>query len=114
MFIFRKNRNCQPKDSVKYFIIGSQKSGTTWLRDCLDTFVPFCKPEWYFPEFVENVRRTIDTYGSSLSLQERDLRARAAISSAWREICSPFMGEKSAYPCSSALMPVRSDLHPQA
>jgi hypothetical protein len=114
MPIFRMNRNRQPKENVKYFIIGSQKSGTTWLRDCLDTFVPFCKPEWYFPEFAENVQKTIDTFGRGLSSQERAIRAKAATASAWREICWPFMGEKSAYPCSSAFMRVRPDLHPQA
>jgi Sulfotransferase family len=95
-------------------VVGSQKSGTTWLRDCLDVFRPFCKPEWYFPELIEQVETWANTYGSSIPPEDRSRKVRAIAVSARRELLGACRGEKSAYPCVSLFSTVRADLHPRA
>ncbi|MFK0166234.1 sulfotransferase family protein [Rhizobium sp. NPDC090279] len=96
------------------FIIGTQKSGTTWLRDCLDKFVPFCKPEWYYPQIFSDLTVHTKTYGASLSDCARDLAIRELCQSTWRALNGGYLGEKSAYPCSPELGTIRADLHPFA
>ena len=95
-------------------IVGSQKSGTTWLRDCLDVFRPFCKPEWYFPELIEKVEIWANTYGASIPVEDRSQKVRAIATAARRELLGAYKGEKSAYPCAGPHATVRADLHPRA
>lgn len=107
-------RRVRDTDEDIIHIVGSQKSGTTWLRDCLDVFRPFCKPEWYFPELIEKVEIWANTYGGYLSVEERGRKVRAIASAARRELLNGCRGEKSAYPCVDSLATVRADLHPRA
>ena len=107
-------RRVRDTDEDIIHIVGSQKSGTTWLRDCLDLFRPFCKPEWYFPELIEKVEIWANTYGGSISVEDRGRKVRAIASAARRELLGAYTGEKSAYPCAGSLATVRGDLHPRA
>ena len=95
-------------------IVGSQKSGTTWLRDCLDVFRPFCKPEWYFPELIEKIEIWANTYGGSILVEDRRRKIRAIVTAVRRELLGVCTGEKSAYPCAGPHATVRADLHPRA
>lgn len=98
----------------KYFIIGSQKSGTTWLRDCLNCFVPFLKPEWYYTELFQGIERHIEFFGGGLPQERRREITNRICQEAWSIMNEGFAGEKSAYPCSDRLNPLRPDLHPDA
>jgi sulfotransferase family protein len=98
----------------EFFIIGTQKSGTTWLRDCLNEFVPFCKPEWYFPDLFDSITKHINTYGSSLPAETRDGMIQSLCFDTWSALNGEYRGEKSAYPCSNALGQLRPDVHPFA
>jgi len=85
------------------FIIGSQKSGTTWLRNCISHVTPISmKSEWYFVEFEMAVRRHIERYGGALSDVERENAVTATVREGWRTLLSTATPEansdKSAYP----------------
>jgi hypothetical protein len=107
---FKKRREVE----ASYSVIGSQKSGTTWLRDCIHPFAPFCKPEWYFPELIEATHRWLNTYGSSLPPEERNTMLLKILRNAREAALMGSKGEKSAYPCGGPLTPVRADVHPLA
>ena len=94
------NRN---ERDAKFFIVGTQKSGTTWLRDCLNEFVNFCKPEWYYPELFENAARHVETFGASRPPEQRKRAIDKICLETWKALNEGFRGEKSAYPCTSAL-----------
>lgn len=99
------------------FLIGSQKSGTTWLRDCFAHVCPVPKREWYFPEFYENISKHIDTF-SHLPEPEKKTAVRDVVAVAWKELLEATAPnatfDKSAYPCTSTAMPVRHELYPFA
>lgn len=98
----------------RYFIVGSQKSGTTWLRDCLSCFVTFSKPEWYYPDLVAQIRDWIEIFGGSLDAAHRaELGARAA-RAAFEVILGEARGEKSAYPTVGNHMPLNADRYDNA
>jgi hypothetical protein len=100
-------------DETRIFIIGTQKSGTTWLRDCLNEFVPFCKPEWYFPQLLETIAKHVHVFGGSLPEEKREAMIRKIGADIWNVLNVGSRGEKSAYPCSNAFGLVRSDMHTQ-
>jgi hypothetical protein len=100
-----------PKDNRRFFIIGSQKSGTTWLRDCLDEFVLFCKPEWYYPQLLSGLADHIDSFGVSIPAEKRLEAVRSISDAVWKALNGDFAGEKSAYPCSTTLGAIRPDIH---
>lgn len=102
------------------FLIGSQKSGTTWLRNC---FAHKCKislnSELYFPELLEQISLHIEKYAHSLSEQERQDAISRSATAAWQEVLSSVKAgataDKSAYPClKSKSDKIRNDLHPFA
>lgn len=100
------------------FLIGSQKSGTTWLRDCFAHVCPVPRSqEWYFVEFYEQIARHIVQYGH-LDQDQQAATRRRVIGAAWRELLDAVtpgaVFDKSAYPCTSAIGPLRNDLHPLA
>lgn len=100
------------------FLIGSQKSGTTWLRDCFAHVCPVPKhQEWYFVEVYERLAEHIAKYGH-LPEQQRAATCRRVVAAAWREMLDAVapgaVFDKSAYPCAAAISPIRNDLHPLA
>lgn len=102
------------------FLIGSQKSGTTWLRNCLSHVTPISLgQEWYLPELYEAVSGHINSFGRTLSDDERRNAVNASVRDAWlnmiRAATPGAMADKSAYPClPTKKLPVRNDLHPFA
>jgi hypothetical protein len=98
-------------DSARYFIIGSQKSGTTWLRDCLNEFVPFCKPEWYFPDLLAYTARHIERFGQALTPEDRKAAAREIAAATFHALNGEFPGQKSAFPCVPQLGTYSPDVH---
>ena len=107
---FKKRREVE----ASYSVIGSQKSGTTWLRDCIHPFAPFCKPEWYFPELIEATHRWLNTYGSSLPPEERNTMLLKILRNAREAALMGSKGEKervslrrTSYACSSGRAPTR-------
>lgn len=99
------------------FLIGSQKSGTTWLRDCFAHVCPVPKREWYFVELYEKISQHIQKFGH-LADSAREIACREVMAATWKSLldsadpCAIF--DKSAYPCTSSLMAIRNDLHPFA
>lgn len=102
------------------FLIGSQKSGTTWLRNCLSRVTPISLgQEWYLPELYEAVSGHINSFGRTLSDDERRKAVNASVRDAWlnmiRAATPGAMADKSACPClPTKKLPVRNDLHPFA
>lgn len=104
-------REYRDSASARFFIIGSQKSGTTWLRDCLNEFVPFCTPEWYFPELLAYTAQHIDRLGQTLTPDARKAAARTMAAAAFRALNGEFPGQKSAFPCVSQLGKILPEVH---
>lgn len=85
-----------------YFIVGSQKSGTTWLRNCLRHFITIASPEWYYPDLFWGIKEHIERFGTSLPPAERHARAIRMAAAAWSELIAGCEGDKSAYPSAPA------------
>lgn len=96
----------------KYFVIGSQKSGTTWLRDCLNYFIPFVKSEWYYVEIFQNIERHVDIYGQGLDSEKKEELINKLCLESWNILNEGIPGEKSAYPCTDLLNKYKEDLYP--
>lgn len=102
------------------FLIGSQKSGTTWLRNCISHVVPISlNQEWYLPDLYDSFLGHIEKYGSTLPPEDRDRALRESLRSAWTHLLDAAtpgaLADKSAYPCVPTRgHPVRNDLYPQA
>ncbi|SKA26046.1 Sulfotransferase family protein [Enhydrobacter aerosaccus] len=100
------------------FLIGTQKSGTTWLRNCFSHVctVPL-QQELYFVELYEHISQHIHTYGH-LGEEETLEAIRRVSASSWRSLLDCVKPgtefDKSAYPCATAHAPIRNDLHPYA
>ena len=100
------------------FLVGTQLSGATWLRDC---FSHVCKvplgQELHLLELHECISRHIKTY---VHLNEDDARlaSRSVSQAAWRSLLdSAKVGaefDKATYPATSAHAIVRNDLHHRA
>jgi hypothetical protein len=80
------------------FVVGSQKSGTTWLRNCLRHFVSIEAPEWYYPHLFHVIEQHVARFGGSLTPADRADRAIRMAKAAWFELVGDFGGDKSAYP----------------
>ncbi len=85
------------------FIIGSAKSGTTWLRSCFSHVTPVPNfNEWCFTEFAEAIRKHVATYGFVLSAEVQDRVATRAIRDGWQGLIDAAtpgaVTDKSAYP----------------
>ncbi|KAF0097806.1 MAG: hypothetical protein FD144_4755 [Rhodospirillaceae bacterium] len=97
------------------FAIGSQKSGTTWLRDCFGHVCTVPKRgEWYFTELYERITQHARLHNILPPERQKAIGERAT-AAAWKalldEVEPGATFDKSAYPCWGA---VRNDLHPHA
>lgn len=99
------------------FLIGTQKSGTTWLRDCFAHVCSVPKREWYFVALYEKVSTHVAEFGH-LTEAERQTAVRSVMAAAWRSLLESTapgaIFDKSAYPCTSTFMPVRNDIYSSA
>ncbi|PKQ01376.1 MAG: hypothetical protein CVT73_23750 [Alphaproteobacteria bacterium HGW-Alphaproteobacteria-12] len=106
--------------SQMLFIIGSQKSGTTWLRNCVSHVVPISLGhEWYLPDLYHSVSEHVQSFGQAMSEEERRQAVNSSTQAAWLGILNAALpgalADKSAYPCvPTRNVPVRNDLHPYA
>ncbi len=80
------------------FIVGSQKSGSTWLRNCLSHVVDIRSPEWYLPELYGAILAHVDKYGQGLSQSERAIKVSEVTRAAWIALVAPANADKSVYP----------------
>lgn len=102
------------------FVIGSQKSGTTWLRNCYSHVVPISLDhEWYLPELYEAVEGHVRKYCGNLPPDVVDETLRQTVRGAWFAMIGTAVpgtkSDKSAYPCAVAKnAPIRHDLHTRA
>ena len=99
-------------ENRQVFVIGTQKSGTTWLRDCLAEFVSFSKLEWYYPNIFDAISKHVNTFGGHMPADKRKNIVNKLCTNAWEILNEGHLGEKSAYPCSNELGPLCSDIHP--
>ena len=97
------------------FLIGTQKSGTTWLRDCFAHRCCFCQwQEWYLPEFAAAIEQHIQTYSQGMSEGDLEGCARTTIQAGWQAMLGSANADKSAYPCVDNLGRLRPELHRRA
>ena len=97
------------------FVIGSQKSGTTWLRDCLSHRFQFPRwQEWYFPELVDSIQQHVHSYGQRMTKQELNERCRSTVRASWVSLLQEANADKSAYPCVDLYHQLRPGLYAQA
>lgn len=106
-------KDCRLDQKPLFFIVGSQKSGTSWLKNCLKHCIRIDSPEWYYPELHALISSHMDKYGASQSVEARRSSAQHMAVAAWAELLREFDGDKSAYPNAPADW-VRTDLFPQA
>ena len=83
-------------------LFGTQKSGTTWLRNILGNFTPAnVTTEWQLPYLVGAIENHITTLGHASPATSRKTElecVRAAFSALLAEIPACSL-DKSAYPC---------------
>ncbi len=99
------------------FMFGTQKSGTTWLRNLAGSLTPIDRDsEWYFPALAQSFENHFLRYANHLAEKKMAL-LRSNIARAWQFlVCSTgefSFVDKSAYPC-IAENGFREDLFPYA
>jgi len=99
------------------FMFGTQKSGTTWLRNLVGSLVTIDRDsEWYFPSLAESFENHFLRYANHVPETKLAL-LRSNLVRAWQFlICSTgdfAFVDKSAYPC-VAETGYREDLYPYA
>ncbi|WOJ89502.1 ankyrin repeat domain-containing protein [Methylocapsa polymorpha] len=98
------SQTIQPKykNVPMIFLFGTQKSGTTWLRNIISHFTPInSQAEWQLPYLVEAAENHVSTLCAAPRAIQRKAElafVRAAFSSLLAQVpgCSC---DKSAYPC---------------
>jgi hypothetical protein len=98
------------------FILGSQRSGTTWLRDCFAHVVRLdVGNEWYFPALADAVEAHVGTYGRALAAADGQRVVRETVRRAWSALldgaCAGCEADKSAYPSLGFHQPLRLELY---
>ncbi|KAF0137722.1 MAG: hypothetical protein FD152_256 [Xanthobacteraceae bacterium] len=100
------------------FLIGTQGSGTSWVRDC---FSQVCRAaalqELHLLELYERISQHVRSY-TDQSEEEALVTIRKVSAAAWRALLDGVQPgvelSKNTYPGTSALAPLRPDLHPYA
>jgi hypothetical protein len=99
------------------FLLGVQKSGTTWVRSIMQQVLPIHPgAEWWFPKFFDDMRAHVNGYCFA-SEAERHRIAFEASGPAWTAMVTTALpgckADKSAYPVFSGTG-ARPDLFPYA